>query len=96
MEDKTYDLLAKMYSEFSDFKGEFKDLNNKVARIEMKMEHNIETKIQALFDDRNGVHKKLDSIEQKIDELTNRVDKQDLEIRVIKGENQKQVRADNI
>ena len=85
MEDKTYDLLAKMYSEFSEFKDDFKDLENKVARIELKLEHNIETKIQALFDDRDGIHKKLDSIQQKIDELANRVDKQDVEIRVIKG-----------
>jgi tetrahydromethanopterin S-methyltransferase subunit G len=72
VEDKTYDLLAKMYSEFSEFKDDFQELKNKVARIEIKMEHNIGTKIQALFDDRNGIHKKLDSIEQKIDVLANR------------------------
>lgn len=85
VEDKTFELLTRMYGEFSEFKDDFKDLKNKVARIEMKMEHNIETKIQALFDDRDGVHKKLDSIEQKINELANRVEKQDIEIRVIKG-----------
>jgi SMC interacting uncharacterized protein involved in chromosome segregation len=96
VEDKTYDLLEKMNSEFSSrFDGvenEIKGLKSNIAhiesnitRIEIKLEHNIENKIQALYDDRDGVHKKLDSIEQKIDELANRVDKQDVEIRVIKG-----------
>lgn len=85
MEVKTFELMTKMYGEFSEFKDEFKDLKNKVALIEMKMEHNIETKIQALFDGRDGIHKKLDCIEQKIDEIANKVEKQDVEIRVIKG-----------
>lgn len=85
MEDKTYDLLAKMYSEFSEFKNEFKDLKKNVARIEIKLEHDIEPKIQALFDDRDVIHSKLDSIEQKVDVLTSRVDKQDIQISVIKG-----------
>jgi uncharacterized coiled-coil DUF342 family protein len=89
VEDKIYDLLEKMHIEFSSrFDGvenEIKGLKSNIARIEIKLEHNIENKIQALYDDRDGVHKKLDSIEQKIDELANRVDKQDVEIRVIKG-----------
>jgi len=85
VEDKTFELMTRMYSEFSEFKDDFKDLKNKIARIEMNLEHNIETKIQALFEDRDDVHKKLDSIEKKIDELVNRVEEQDVEIRVIKG-----------
>jgi tetrahydromethanopterin S-methyltransferase subunit G len=85
VEDKTYDLLAKMYGEFSELKDEFKDLKSKVARIEIKLEHNIEPKIQVLFEDRDGIHKKLDSIEQKVDVLADRVDKQDIRISVLKG-----------
>ena len=66
MEDKTFELLTKMYGEFSNrFDGVEKDikgLKNDVARIEIKLEHNIEPKIQALFEDRDVLHKKLDSI----------------------------------
>lgn len=89
MEDKTFELLTKMYSEFSSrFDGvekDFKDLKNDVARVEIKIEHGIEPKIQALFEDRDVIHRKLDSIEQKVDVLTSRVDKQDIQISVIKG-----------
>jgi len=103
VEGKTFELLTKMYSEFSNrfdnvekdikglekditgLKGDVRDLKSNVARIEIKLEHNIEPKIEALFEDRDIVHKKLNSIEQKIDDLTARVDKHDVEIRVIKG-----------
>lgn len=96
MEDKTFELLTRIYSEFSsrfdcveknitDLKNDVAGLKNKVARIEIKLEHDIEPKIQVLFEDRDVIHSKLDSIEQKIDVLTSRVDKQDIQISVIKG-----------
>jgi len=125
MEDKTFELLTKMYSEFSgrfdgmekDIKGiksdvtglksdvnelksdvtglksDVKGLKSDVARIGIKLEHNIEPKIQALFDDRDIIHGKLDSIEQKVDVLTSRVDKQDIRISVIKGGKPKAVKG---
>lgn len=54
-------------------------------RMEMKVEQSIEPKIQALFEDRDIVHTKLNSIQTAVDDLTQKVEKQELEIRVIKG-----------
>ena len=82
MEDKTFELLTKMYSEFS---SRFENVENEIKKVQIKLEHNIEPQIKVLFEDRDGIHKKLNSIEQKIDELSGRVEKQDVEIRVIKG-----------
>ncbi len=82
MEDKTFELLTKMYSEFS---SRFENVENEIKKVQIKLEHNIEPQIKVLFEDRDNIHKKLDSIEQKVDVLTNRVDKQDIQISVIKG-----------
>ncbi len=82
MEDKTFELLTKMYSEFS---SRFENVENEIKKVQIKLEHNVEPQIKVLFEDRDSIHKKLDSIEQKIDVLTNRVDKQDIQISVIKG-----------
>jgi len=82
VEDKTFELLTKMYSEFS---SRFENVENEIKKVQIKLEHNIEPQIKVLFEDRDGIHKKLNSIEQKIDELSGRVEKQDVEIRVIKG-----------
>jgi len=88
-DDKTFELLTKMYSEFSGrfdkAEKDIKGLKNDVARVEIKLEHNIEPKMKAIFEDRDVVHKKLDSIEQKVDDLSKRVDKQDIQISVING-----------
>ena len=54
-------------------------------KIEIKIEHSIETKIQALYEDRDIVHEKLDTIGNDIKSLSSKVEKQELEIRVIKG-----------
>ena len=56
-----------------------------IKKIQIKIEHNIEPKIQALYEDRDIVHSKLDTIENEIKSLSSKVEKQELEIRVIKG-----------
>ncbi len=95
-EDKTFELLTKMYGEFSGrfdriegrfdrMEDRFKSAENEIKKIQVKLEHTIEPQIKVLFEDRNDIHKKLDSIEQKVDDLSKRVDKQDIQISVIKG-----------
>lgn len=84
MEDKTFDLLSKMYSEFSArFDGidkEIKDLKKDVVRIENKLD----TNSKALFDGYKQTYEKLGAVEEKVDSLSQKVEKQDVEIRVIK------------
>ena len=99
MEDKTFELLTKMYSEFTDrfddvgkdikilkddvkdLKDDVKDLKNDVIRIENKLD----TNSKALFDGYNQTYEKLSLVEKKVDGLSDKVDKQEVEIKVIKG-----------
>ena len=81
MEDRTFELLTKMYGEFSEFKVDFKDMKNDIIRIENKLDSNC----KALFDGYKQIYERLEIVENKIDILTLRVDKQEVEIKVIKG-----------
>ena len=85
MEDKTFELMSRMYSEFSEFKkevkNEFSGLKNDVIRLENKLD----SSNKALFDGYQQTYERLGVVENKIDTLTIKVDKQEVEIRVIKG-----------
>lgn len=62
-----------------------KNLENEAKKIQVKIEHKVEPKIQALYEHRDIVNSKLDAIENEVKNLSSKVDKQELEIRVIKG-----------
>ena len=85
MEDKTFELLTKMYSEFSSrFDGvenDIKGLKNDVVRIENKLD----TNSKALFDGYSQTYEKLLEVDKKVDGLCDKVEKQEVEIKVIKG-----------
>jgi tetrahydromethanopterin S-methyltransferase subunit G len=77
MEDKTFELLERMYSEFTEFRKEtntrfdsienqVKDLNKDVLRIG----NNHGKKLEALFDGYRQHERQLDSIEQKLDSIS--------------------------
>ncbi len=78
MEDKMFDLMTKMYSEFSEFR---KEITNDVIRLENK----IDTSSKTLFDGYQQVYEKLDRLENKVDSISSKVEKQEVEIKVIKG-----------
>ncbi len=89
MEDKTFELLTKMYSEFSKrFDGVDKRLDGvdgRLAKLEMVVENDIKKDLSALYDGYQRNYEKLTVLEQKVDSLSDRVDKQEVEIKVIKG-----------
>ncbi len=89
MEDKTFELLTKMYSEFSKrFDGVDKQLDGvdgRLAKLEMVVENDIKKDLSALYDGYQRNYEKLTVLEQKVDSLSDRVDKQEVEIKVIKG-----------
>ncbi len=96
MEDKTFELLTKMYSEFSKrfdgvdkrFDGVDKrldSLENRLTKLELVVENEIRKDISALYDGYQRTYEKVCAIELKVDNLAERVDKQEVEIRVIKG-----------
>ena len=73
MEDKTFELLTKMYSEFS---GKFDNIQGKIEKIEgdldsltnvvTRMENDHGTKLDALFDGYKQVNDRLDRIETEV------------------------------
>lgn len=60
MEDKTFELLSKMYSEMQQG---FKEVRKDIVRIEDKLENNSKT----LFDGYKQVYEKLTVIENKVE-----------------------------
>jgi hypothetical protein len=92
VEDKIYDLLEKMHIEFSSRfdgmesrlsileKGQQK-IGNDVTEFETMLKDNTKT----LFDGCKQTYEKLETLEKKIDDISAKVDKQEVEIKVIKG-----------
>ena len=90
MEDKTFELLTKLYSEFTEFredmnsfrketKEDIRSLKNNVLRIEQ--EHG--KKLNALFDGYKQTYEKLETVESKLDALSDKVERHDIKIQVI-------------
>ncbi len=99
MEDKAFELMSRMYSEFSEFKkevkNEFSGLKDDVSGLKddvgglkndvIRLENKLDSSTKALFDGYQQTYERLGIVENKIDTLTIKVDKQEVEIRVIKG-----------
>lgn len=89
MEDKTFELLTKMYNEFSSrFDGvenRLNDLEKGQKKIESLIENDVKKDISALNDGYEQTYEKLVQVEKKVDDLSDKVDKQEVEIKVIKG-----------
>jgi predicted RNase H-like nuclease (RuvC/YqgF family) len=92
VEDKTFELLTRMYGEFTEFrkdmngfrketKEDIRSLKNDVLRIEN--EHG--SKLEALLDGYKQTYEKFDAIEDKLDTLSEKVDRHDIKIQVIEG-----------
>ena len=56
-----------------------------VIKIEFLIENDIKKDTSALYDGYNQTYEKLIDVEKKIDDIAAKVEKQDVEIRVIKG-----------
>ncbi|MGK0466230.1 MAG: arsenate reductase-like glutaredoxin family protein [Clostridium sp.] len=87
IEDKTFDLMSKMYTEMNlkfdeiNIKLDKKTDKSDIVRIEDKLEN----KTKVLFDGYSQTYEKLTNIEKKLEDISTKVEKQDIEIRVIKN-----------
>lgn len=92
MEDKEFEFLTRIYSELTKFRDETMEfrketredilgLKNDVLRIEN--DHG--RKLDALFDGYKQTYEKLEVIENKVDDLSEKVDRHDIKIQVIEG-----------
>jgi hypothetical protein len=85
MDDKVFNLLEKMYAEFTEFKQEvgqrFDKLENQVTKIEV--EHG--KKLDVLFDGYAQNTEAIKELSIKVDEVLDKVDRHDIKIQVIEG-----------
>jgi len=92
MEDKSFELLTKMYSEFSEFRKEtnqrFDEVKSDIHKISyqvVKFENDLKPKIEIALEGYQAVSEKLTTLENKIDNLSAKVESQDVQITVLKG-----------
>lgn len=99
MDDQMFELMSKMYSEFSEFRKdmyefkkdmyEFKndmyEFKKETQNSFIKLENKVDTNFKALFDGYKQTYEKLNCLEEKVDNISAKVEKQDFEITVIKG-----------
>ncbi len=76
--EQLFEFMTKMYGEMQEG---FKEVKQDIVRLENKMD----TNHKALYDGYELTYEKLITLEKKVDEIENKVEKQDVEIRVIKG-----------
>ncbi len=87
MEDKMFEFMTKMYAEMTnrfdaiDKKLDSKADKNDIVRIENKLDNTT----KALFDGYNQVYDKVVAVENALNDLSSKVEKQEVEIKVIKG-----------
>ncbi len=89
MEDKSFELLTQIYSELKEFREntneQFKGINNRLVKIETTLENNIKPDIKASLEGYQKVYEKLKHHEKQLESIDSKLEKQDVEIRVIKG-----------
>lgn len=100
MDEKMFELFEKMYIEIQDMKSNMvtkEDLANMatkedLSKVERGLKHDIvrlEDKIdqnnKALYDGYKLTYEKLEVLEEKVNEINKNVEKQDVEIRVIRS-----------
>ena len=87
MEDKLFELITKMYSDITvrldtmDKKLDNKADKSDIVRIENKMDNDT----KALYDGYKQTYEKLQVIETKVDSISQEIEKQDVELKVLKG-----------
>lgn len=82
MDDKTFKLLEEMYSDLSK---RIDKMENNLKRDNVKLENKIDQNHKALYDGYKLTYEKLGILEEKVSEINRNVERQDLEIRVIKS-----------
>lgn len=91
MDEKIFNLLETMYSDLTnriDNMGkELKDLKDNSATKHdlIRLENKIDQNHKALYDGYKLTYEKLEILEEKIKEVDKNVERQDVEIRVIKS-----------
>lgn len=77
-EDKIFNLLEKVYVDLQDTK-------NEVSKIGMVIENEIRPNLKVLFETQTQILTKLEEHDKRFDSIDKKLERHDVEIRVIKG-----------
>lgn len=86
MEDKTFELLTKMYRELTDFRSEVKSDIQKVSNQVVKLENDLKPKVELALEGYHDVREILTRVEGKLDDLAEKFEYHDIEIAALKSE----------
>lgn len=98
MDDKVYNLMEKMYIEFSDFKNEMTEFKNdmtqfkkethsnfiRIERNQVKLENDLSEKFGILSDAQKMTNERLDKLDAKVDALIEQVGVHEVQIKLLK------------
>jgi hypothetical protein len=87
MEDKLFEMMTQMYSDLTTKLDSINDkLDGKAGKEDIvRIENIFDDNSRSLFDGYKMTYEKLGIIEEKVDEISQKVERQDVEIKVIKG-----------
>ena len=85
MEDKTFELMTRMYSEFSEFRKETNKRFDTVDCHIIRLENEHSKRLDALFDGYKQLTEGQEEIKSQLQELSSKVEKQDMQITFLKG-----------
>lgn len=85
MEDKTFELLTKMYNEFNQRFDKVESVIQKVGNQVAKIEQEHGTKLEALLDGYKQLSEGQEEIKGQLQDLQTKVSNQEVEITVLKG-----------
>ena len=89
MDNKMFELVEKMYIEMQEMKSNMatkEDLSNMASKHDIvRLEDKMDKNHKALYDGYKLTYEKLGILEDKVNEIDKKVERQDVEIRVIKG-----------
>jgi predicted nucleic acid-binding Zn-ribbon protein len=85
MEDKSFELISKMYAEmhegFKEIKEEIRDVKLDILTLENKMD----THHKALYDGYVQNSESINGLQQEVAKLTDKVEHQEIKLQVVKG-----------
>ncbi len=92
MEEKMFDLMSNIYGELSQFRNEtdkrLNSLENSMNRMVGNMvclENKLDNNSKVLFDGYKQTYEEVKELKFEVKDLSSKLDKQEVEIKVIKG-----------
>ena len=87
MEDKSFDLLTKMYSEITERLNQIdQKLDKKSDKTDIvRIENDLKPKVELALEGYQAVSEKITTLEGKIDNLTSKIVSQDVQITILTG-----------